>query len=102
MTWEPKVPPEERRSVIVHADSAPGNVMVTDSGVAVLDFAMASRGTSLQDLTRLALQYRPERGKPQFRPAAVRGVVGHSLQDSPQMLLHNALCSGLSLHCATV
>jgi tRNA A-37 threonylcarbamoyl transferase component Bud32 len=72
------VPMNERRNVIVHADLAPGNVMVTDRGVAVLDFAMASRGSYVQDITRLALQIDLLRGKPQFAPHAVRRVV-HAL-----------------------
>lgn len=69
------VHPGDRRNVIVHADMAPGNVMVTARGVAVLDFAMASRGTYLQDITRLALQIDMMRGKPWFRPGAVRQAV---------------------------
>lgn len=72
------VPQEDWRNVIVHADLAPGNVMVTERGVAVLDFAMASRGTRLQDITRLALQIDLMRGKPWFTPAAVRHVT-HAL-----------------------
>jgi hypothetical protein len=68
------VPPAEWRSVMRHADLAPGNVIVTSRGIAVLDFAMASRGTYLHDLTRLSLQIDLLRGKPQFRPAAVTRV----------------------------
>ena len=67
--------PQHRRSVLVHADLAPGNVMVTDAGVAVLDFAMTARGTFLHDVSRLALQIDLMRGKPHFRPSSVRRVV---------------------------
>lgn len=74
------IAPEERRSVLLHADLAPGNVMVTRQGVAVLDFAMASRGTYLHDITRLAVQIDLLRGKPQFRPSAVRSAVSALLQ----------------------
>lgn len=69
-----QVPPGEWRSVMKHADLAPGNVLVTAQGVAVLDFAMASRGTYLHDLTRLSLQIDLLRGKPQFRRRAVARV----------------------------
>ena len=66
--------PDEWHSVIRHADLAPGNVIVTAQGVAVLDFAMTSRGTRLHDLTRLSLQIDLLRGKPQFRRTAVGRV----------------------------
>lgn len=66
------VPSHEWRSVLRHSDLAPGNVMVTPRGVAVLDFAMASRGTYLHDLTRLSLQIDMLRGKPHFRPGSIR------------------------------
>jgi hypothetical protein len=74
------VPAIERRSVMLHADMAPANVMVTGRGVAVLDFAMASRGTYLHDISRLALQVDLMCGKPQFRPAAVRRVTAALLR----------------------
>lgn len=74
------VPSAQRRSVMLHADLAPGNIMVTSRGVAVLDFAMASRGTYLHDLARLTLQIDLMRGKPHFRPAAIGDVVSALLQ----------------------
>jgi tRNA A-37 threonylcarbamoyl transferase component Bud32 len=69
------VPAIERRSVMLHADMAPANMMVTGRGIAVLDFAMASRGTYLHDISRLALQIDLLRGKPQFRTESVRRVI---------------------------
>lgn len=66
--------PGEWRSVMRHADLAPGNVIVTAQGVAVLDFAMTSRGTRLHDLTRLSLQIDLLHGKPQFRRTALARV----------------------------
>jgi hypothetical protein len=69
------VPPIEFRSVMLHADMAPANLMVTGRGIAVLDFAMASRGTYLHDISRLALQIDLLRGKPQFRGRSVRRVI---------------------------
>jgi tRNA A-37 threonylcarbamoyl transferase component Bud32 len=70
----------ERRSVMLHADMAPANLMVTRRGVAALDFAMASRGTYLHDISRLALQIDLLRGKPQFRPSAVRKMTSTLLR----------------------
>lgn len=74
------VPRIERRSVMLHADMAPANVMVTSRGVAVLDFAMASRGTYLHDISRLALQVDLLRGKPQFSPGSVRKLTAALLR----------------------
>lgn len=61
----------ELRDVIVHADLAPGNILVAPSGIVVLDFAMTSRGSSLHDISRLFLQLDLLTGKPQFRPRVV-------------------------------
>lgn len=64
----------DMRSVMRHADLAPGNVMVTANGIGVLDFAMTSRGTYLHDLTRLSLQLDLMRGKPYYSPRAIEDV----------------------------
>jgi hypothetical protein len=69
------LPATECRSVMLHADMAPANMMVTSRGIAVLDFAMAARGTYLHDISRLAIQIDLLRGKPHFRAAAVRRVI---------------------------
>lgn len=61
------ISPAQRRSVIIHADLAPGNVLVADDRIVVLDFAMTSRGTRLHDLTRLYLQTDLLGAKPHFR-----------------------------------
>lgn len=58
-------------AVLVHADLAPGNVLVDGRRVVVLDFAMAHHGTRLQDLTRLHMQLDLLCGKPQYRPATM-------------------------------
>lgn len=62
----------ERREVAVHADLAPANVLVSASGVVVLDLAMAGRGSRLQDVSRLYMQLDVLRAKPQFRPSTIR------------------------------
>ena len=59
------------REVAVHADLAPANVLVSDRGVVMLDFAMAGRGTSLHDISRLHMQLDLLRAKPQFRSAVI-------------------------------
>jgi len=63
--------PADLRDVLVHADLAPGNVLVDGGRVIVLDFAMAHRGTRLQDLTRLHVQLDLLCAKPQFRRAVI-------------------------------
>ncbi len=65
------IPQEALRSVVVHADLAPGNVLVSGERIVVLDFAMTTRGTRLHDLTRLYLQTDLLRAKPQFRPVVL-------------------------------
>ncbi len=50
------IPPDALRSVVIHADLAPGNVLVCGDRIVVLDFAMTARGTRLHDLTRLYVQ----------------------------------------------
>jgi len=57
--------------VAIHADLAPGNVLVDDGRVVVLDFAMAGRGSYLHDISRLFLQLDVLRAKPQFRAPVV-------------------------------
>lgn len=92
------VPAISWRSVMLHADLAPANIMVTGQGIAVLDFAMASRGTYLHDISRLALQIDLLRGKPQFRTGAVRQVIDALLNGfAPEVTLHHPLYRLLTL-----
>lgn len=65
------VSPDDLRSVIVHADMAPANVLVSGASVVVLDFAMANRGSFLHDISRLHLQLELLTAKPQFRPGTI-------------------------------
>jgi hypothetical protein len=65
------IPSDDLKEVSVHADLAPANVLVSERGVVVLDFAMAGRGTALHDISRLHMQLDLLRAKPHFR----RGVV---------------------------
>ena len=48
-----EVPPGDLREVLVHADLAPANVLISDARVVVLDFAMSNRGSMFHDLSRL-------------------------------------------------
>jgi hypothetical protein len=62
---------DDLMEVAVHADLAPANVLVSDSGIVVLDFAMAGRGPSLHDISRLYMQLDLLRAKPQFHRRTV-------------------------------
>jgi hypothetical protein len=62
---------EDLREVVVHADFAPGNVMVDRGRVVVIDFAMMSRGARLLDLTRMHFQLELFLAKPWFRRATI-------------------------------
>ena len=61
----------DRRNVAIHADMSIGNVLVSGRGVTVLDFAMATAGHRLHDLTRLYMQLDMLLLKPRFRAAMV-------------------------------
>ncbi len=65
------VPQADLREVAVHADLAPANILVSDSRIVVLDFAMAGRATALHDISRLYMQLGLLRAKPQFRRAVI-------------------------------
>ncbi len=69
-----RIPELALRRVLVHADLAPGNVLVRPDGVAVIDFAMSSTGSRLHDITHLFLQLDLLRAKPVFRPATVSAL----------------------------
>ena len=68
------VDPGDLREVAIHADLAPGNVLVNGTRVVVLDFAMAGRGSYLHDISRLYLQLDVLRAKPQFRARVVAAL----------------------------
>ncbi len=59
------------RDVVVHGDFAPANILVVGGRVAVLDFAMARRGSHLHDVTRLLVQLDLLCAKPWFRPTVI-------------------------------
>jgi hypothetical protein len=60
--------------VAVHADVAPANILVSGRSVVMLDFAMASRGTRVHDISRLYMQLDLLKAKPQFRAAVLDRV----------------------------
>jgi hypothetical protein len=73
-TLSTQVPLMQLADVFVHADFALGNILVAGRRIVVLDLAMAQRGTSLHDISRLYLQLDVLRAKPQFRPGVVRAL----------------------------
>ena len=60
--------------VPVHSDMALGNILVADSRIVVLDFAMAKSGTRLQDVSRVFVQLDLLLAKPFIRTALIRGA----------------------------
>jgi len=64
----------ELREVAVHADFAPGNVLVEPGRVVVIDFAMMSRGSRLLDLTRMHFQLDLLLAKPWFSRSAIEAM----------------------------
>jgi hypothetical protein len=71
---------EDLREVAVHADFAPGNVLLAERGVVVLDLAMTSRGTFLHDIARLHLQLEMLAAKPQFRQPVIAALQSAALR----------------------
>lgn len=70
----------DQRETVVHGDLALGNIIVSTSGIAVLDFVMVGRGSILQDVSRVCFQLGLFEAKPQYRAKVIRAA-----QDS---LLH--------------
>lgn len=66
-----RVPASDLREVALHADLATTNILVAGPRVTVLDFAMASRGSYLHDISRLSMQIGMLRAKPHYRPAVI-------------------------------
>lgn len=66
------VTPSDLADVMVHADLAPGNVVVDGHRVVVLDFAMTHRGSLMLDISRLYVQLDLMRAKPHFRRQVIR------------------------------
>lgn len=62
---------DELGEVMVHADLAPGNILVSDGRVTVIDLGMIKKGAALHDISRLHMQLDILRAKPQFRSVIV-------------------------------
>lgn len=66
-----EVSPDGLAEVLIHADLGPGNVLVCQGSVTVIDLAMVQRGTALHDISRLYVHLDVLRAKPQFRSSVV-------------------------------
>jgi hypothetical protein len=75
------------REVPIHADVAPGNVLVSGDRITVIDFAMAASGGVYHDVARLFSQLEFFKNKPKFRPSVI---------DELQSALLNGFEPGLS------
>jgi hypothetical protein len=60
------------REVPIHADFAPGNILVDGTRIVVLDLAMMRRGVRVHDLARLWMQLDLLTAKPMFRATTIR------------------------------
>jgi hypothetical protein len=82
--------------VPIHADMSLGNLLVDGRRIVVLDFAMATAGSSLYDLTRLYVQLDLLAVKPHIRPSVIRrlqqalihGFDESLVADRPMFRLH--------------
>ena len=68
------------REVTIHADLAPGNILVASGRIVVLDLAMMRRGVRLHDLARLWMQLDLLTAKPAFRTGTIRAMQDALLQ----------------------
>jgi aminoglycoside phosphotransferase (APT) family kinase protein len=66
--------PGDLEEAPVHADVAFGNILISGPRVVLLDFAMATRGSVLHDVSRLHMQLDLLLAKPRFRPHVIRGL----------------------------
>ena len=62
------------RRLTIHADLALANVLVHESEVTVLDFAVPATGTVLHDIAHLHMQIGLLAAKPHYRPQLVTGL----------------------------
>ena len=68
--WFPFAEQCDDPEIICHNDLGPWNVPISDTGVAIIDWAMASPGRRIQDVAQLAWNWVP------FYPAVERAGVG--------------------------
>jgi hypothetical protein len=68
------VPSSQLADVLIHADLAPGNILVSGRRIVLLDLAMVQRGSRLHDISRLYLQLDVLCAKPQFRPYVIEAL----------------------------
>ncbi len=66
-----EVSSDDLREAPVHADIAPGNVLVDGADIIVIDFAMATTGGKYHDVARLYSQLEFLNCKPKFRSSVV-------------------------------
>jgi hypothetical protein len=86
------------KDVAVHADLAPANILVSERGVVVLDFAMTGRGTALHDISRLHMQLDLLRAKPQFRRRVIAPLQDALLRGfDPDLASRHPLFRSLSM-----
>jgi len=69
-----KLTRESLRSVWIHADFCPENIITGDGEITVLDFLMARSGTVYHDVAHLFMHLEAMKVKPWFRPAVIDGL----------------------------
>lgn len=76
----------------VHADFAPGNIVVNGTSVTVLDFSVPAYGAVWHDVAHLYLQLDLLTAKPSFRPTVVRALQQALLRGfDPKLVASHAL-----------
>lgn len=99
VTWlGEKVAPQHLSEVPIHADMAMGNVIVSGDKVVALDFAMATHGTYLHDLTRMHVQLDLLTNKPHYLRSTIRTLQEALLKSfDPQLTVADPLFRLLTL-----
>jgi aminoglycoside/choline kinase family phosphotransferase len=83
----PRIPPSDYTQVRIHADFCPGNVLIQDRQITVIDFNMTQHGSKYHDLAHFYHQLSLLSVKPIYRPSII-GDLQHALLRGYENGLH--------------